>query len=114
LVAGYQPGEIPAFALLKVPNDDARLAALRQSGARILRSYRTVPLVALAALPNGIGSIAELPWVKWLVPVEVTSVLQHEAEVDQSDPPIGTAIDMGVPALWDQGVTGAGIPHRGP
>lgn len=109
LVAGYQPGEIPAFALLKVPNDDARLTALRQSGARILRSYRSVPLVALAALPDEIRSVAALSWVRWLVPIEVTSLLQHEAEVDQSDPPIGTAIDMGVPALWDQGVTGEGI-----
>jgi subtilisin family serine protease len=109
LVRDHRAGEIPVFALLSMPNDASRRKTLRLSGARILRSYQTVPLVALAALPDDIGLIADLSWVRWLLPVEVVRVLEHEDEVDQSDPPIGTAIDMGVPALWDQGVTGQGI-----
>lgn len=109
LVAGYLPGEIPAFVSLRVPIDDSRLDALESRGARVLRSYRIEPVVALAASPADLLDIASLSWVRYLVPVEVVVALDHEEEVDQSNPPIGTPIDLSVPQLWDQGMTGEGI-----
>ncbi len=106
---GLGPQEIPVFVRLTVTNDAARRAALRDLGARHLRSYRTIPMVAIAATPAEIVDIAALSWVRDLVPVEVVVALEHQDEVDQSDPPAGTPIDLGVPGLWDQGVTGEGI-----
>ncbi|MEO7117986.1 MAG: S8 family serine peptidase, partial [Candidatus Limnocylindrales bacterium] len=56
-----------------------------------------------------ITAIAARSWAVWLAPVEVISALADEPMVDQSDPPTGTPIDLGVPAMWDDGVTGGGV-----
>jgi subtilisin family serine protease len=45
-----------------------------------------------------------------MTPVAVTSALaDQEAMVDQSKPPIGTPIDLRVPQLWKEGITGKGV-----
>ncbi|MBA2570720.1 MAG: S8 family serine peptidase [Chloroflexi bacterium] len=109
LVRGYQPGELPVFALLTQPNDAAHRRVLRDLGARVLRTYQTAPVVAIAASPAEVLSIAALPWVEWMIPVEVVVALDHEQEIDQSTPPNGTPIDLDAPTLWDDGATGEGI-----
>jgi subtilisin family serine protease len=109
LVDGHVAGELPVFVLLRVPNDADRRQALRARGARVLRSYRSQPMLALAATPSEVRAIARLSWVRWMAPVEVVVALDHEQELDQSDPPTGTPVDLGVPGLWDQGVTGEGV-----
>ena len=58
LVPGLQAGEIPFLALLTVPNDDARRAELEAAGARVLRSYRSTPLFALAGSPVTVLRVA--------------------------------------------------------
>lgn len=108
LVRGYRPGELAVFAMLSQANDAVHLQRLKARGARVLRSYRTAPVVAIAATPLEVRAVAELAWVEWMIPVDVVVALDHQREVDQSAPPTGTPIDLGVPALWDQGVTGAG------
>ena len=84
LLAGYQAGEIPFFAILTEPNDAAHATQLEALGARVLRTYRTVSAFALAALPGDVLDIAALPWVSWLTPVEVITTLDEEEEVDQT------------------------------
>lgn len=108
LVRGYRPGELAVFAMLSQANDAVHLQRLKARGARVLRSYRTAPVVAIAVTPLEVRAVAELAWVEWMIPVDVVVALDHQREVDQSAPPTGTPIDLGVPALWDQGVTGAG------
>ncbi|MEA2621117.1 MAG: hypothetical protein QOH61_27 [Chloroflexota bacterium] len=111
LVPGYRAREIPAFALLRGGATPSHRAALRDGGARILRVYRSLPMVAVAARPQAIRSIAQLSWVRWMAPAEVVVALgaPEEPMVDQSDPPTGTPIDVGVPRLWDRGITGKGV-----
>src|SRR5438552_3768503 len=83
LLAGYQFGELPVFALLGEPNDATHRAVLRDHGARILRHYRSVPLVAILATPAEVRSIAQISWVRLMVPIEVTHELDQPM-VDQS------------------------------
>ena len=71
---GYRPGELPFFALLDVPNDDARTRrASRPLGARVLRSYRSSPPSRSPARPVTVLRVAALPWVSRLAPVEVVA-----------------------------------------
>jgi subtilisin family serine protease len=110
LVAGYRNREIPAFALLSAAANAQRRQAIVDRGGRLLRVYRSVRLVAIAARPAEIRSIAALGFVRWMAPVEVVVALADpEPMVDQSSPPTGTPIDLAVPQLWDQGITGKGI-----
>jgi len=106
LVPGLQAGELPFFALLTVPNDDARRADLEAVGARVLRSYRSTPLVALVGSPVTVLRVAALPWVSRLAPVEVVTALADEPVQDQRK---GTPGDVGAPPLWQAGVTGKGV-----
>jgi uncharacterized repeat protein (TIGR01451 family) len=105
LIAGYQPGEIPYFAVLTEPDDAAHQAAVTSLGARVLRAYRSVSAFALASSPSVVERVAALPWVKWMAPVEVVTALSDH-EVDQTK---GTTADVGAPAQWDNGITGTGI-----
>lgn len=105
LIAGYQPGEIPYFAVLSEPDDAAHQAALTGLGARVLRAYRSVDAFALASSPTVVQQVAALSWVKWLAPVEVVTALA-DVEVDQSK---ATTADVGAPEQWSQGLTGSGI-----
>jgi subtilisin family serine protease len=106
LVADYQEGEIPFFAVLSEANDAAHRAAIEARGARVLRTYKTVDAFALAAQPAAVLSVAELSFVSWLEPIQLVRVLDHSPVVDQDK---GTPIDVGATALWDQGITGEGV-----
>lgn len=105
LIAGYQPGEIPYFAVLSEPDDAAHQAALTALGARVLRAYRSVDAFALASSPTVVQQVAALSWVKWMAPVEVVTALD-DAVVDQTK---ATTADVGAPEQWAQGLTGTGI-----
>jgi subtilisin family serine protease len=52
-----------------------------------------------------VARVAALPWVTWLAPVELVTVLD-EPVADQTR---GTPADVGASQLWDQGLTGAGV-----
>jgi subtilisin family serine protease len=106
LVAGYRSGEIPFFAYLDA-NTSARRAALQDLGARVLRSYASVPAVALAASPVDVLRVAEKSWVSWLAPVEV--VVKMDGPEPYGDQTRGTPADLGAPGQWDAGITGAGV-----
>jgi subtilisin family serine protease len=106
LVAGYRAGEIPFFAYLDA-NTATRRAALQDLGARVLRSYSSVPAVALAASPVDILRVAEKSWVAWLAPVEV--VVAMNGPEPYGDQTRGTPGDLGAPQQWDAGVTGEGV-----
>src|SRR6185369_1315175 len=94
LVAGYRTGEIPFFAYLDA-NTAARRTALQDLGARVLRSYSSVPAVALAASPVNVLRVAEKTWVSWLAPVEIVVPLNGtEPYGDQAK---GTPGDLGAP-----------------
>ena len=119
LVPGYQPGELAAFAVLTTPLDAAHRAALTATGARILRSYRTVDMVAIAARPSTIRAVAGLSWVAWLAPVDVIVALGAQAApipaasvgdaAPLPDQTRTTAGDLGAPALW---TAGSPVPAR--
>ncbi len=108
LIAGYTAGEVPVLAKLRRQPTTSDLRQLRHLGARVLRTYVTIPVVALSGQPSAITAVAQLAWVRWMVPIEVVQLLS-EPEVDQSNPPTGGPIDVGVPALWDEGMTGQGV-----
>jgi subtilisin family serine protease len=110
LVHGYRTGEIPAFVLFTGGSTAAHRHAVTNLGARVLRRYHSVPMIAIAARPKVIRSVASLSYVRWLSPVQVTYALDdQEHMVNQSKPPIGTPIDLRVPQLWNQGITGKGV-----
>lgn len=106
LVAGYRSGEIPFFAYLDT-NTAAHRSALQDLGARVLRSYSSVPAVALAASPVNVLRVAEKSWVSWLAPVEI--VVPMNGTDSYGDQTKGTPGDLGAPAQWDAGITGEGI-----
>ena len=106
LVPGLRAGEVPFLALLTAPGDDARRAELEAAGARVLRSYRSTPLVALVGSPVTVLRVAALPSVARLAPVEVVTALADEPVPDQRR---GTPADVGAPPLWQAGVTGKGV-----
>jgi subtilisin family serine protease len=106
LVPGYTAGELPYFALLSEPFDSAHADTLSALGVRVLRSYRTIDLVAVASDSAAVLAVAELPWVIRLTPIELVFPLADEREVDQTR---GTTADVGAPAWWDRGVTGSGV-----
>lgn len=106
LVADYVPGELPYFVLLTEPFDAAHASRLSTLGVRVLRTYRTIDLVAVASDAATVSSVAALPWVSRLAPVELISALAGEPVVDQTR---GTPADVGAPAWWDRGVTGTGV-----
>jgi len=102
--------ELPVLVLLREPHEAAQQApTLRDRGARILRVYQSLPLLAIAARPAELRSISGLDQVRFMVPTEVVVALDDEREIAQDYPPTGTPIDLGVPALWDAGATGEGI-----
>jgi len=105
LVSGYQDGELPYFVYLSQPNDAAHRAALVGLGARVLRSYQSVPVFALASSPTTVLQVAALPWASWLAPIELLVALD-EPVVDQSR---ATTADVGAPPQWAAGVTGTGV-----
>jgi subtilisin family serine protease len=106
LVAGYQAGEIPYFAVLAEPNDAAHRAQLTALGARVLREYASVDAFALASDAATVSEVAALPWVDWLAPVEVVAPLSHQSAVGE---PRNTPSDVGAPPFWNAGVTGTGV-----
>ena len=106
LVPGYAAGELPYFALLSEPFDAAHAATLSTLGVRLLRTYRTIDLVAVASDASAVTSVAGLPWVTSLAPVELVFALADEPVVDQTK---GTTADVGAPAWWNRGVTGSGV-----
>jgi uncharacterized repeat protein (TIGR01451 family) len=105
LVPGHRAGEIAYFVVLDTRRTTAHRAALERAGARILREYRTLDVLAVASRPAALARVARLPGVARLVPVEVVET-DAEQEVDQSR---ATTADVGAPPLWNQGITGAGI-----
>ncbi|MFN2470593.1 MAG: S8 family serine peptidase [Gaiellaceae bacterium] len=105
-LGGLQAGEVAYFALLSAPNDAAHAAALSLQGARVLRTYRSTSAYALASSRAAALKVAALPWVRWLTPVEVVTVLGHDAVPDQAR---ATSGDIGAPGWWNLGVTGAGV-----
>ncbi|HEX9635120.1 MAG TPA: S8 family serine peptidase [Candidatus Limnocylindria bacterium] len=105
LVSGYQDGEIPYFVYLTEPNDAAHRAVLVGLGARVLRTYRSVPVFAMASSPTSVLRVAAQPWVAWLAPIELVVALD-EPVVDQSR---ATTADVGAPPQWAAGVTGTSV-----
>jgi len=105
LVADAQPGEVPYFVYLSQPNDASHRAALESLGARVLRSYRTLPVFALASSTATVARVAATSWVAWLAPVELVFALD-EPVADQTR---GTPADVGAPAEWDANITGTGV-----
>jgi subtilisin family serine protease len=105
LVAGYLTGEIPYFAVVSVSDDAAHAAQITALGGRVLRAYSSVNAFAIASSPSTVQSVAALPWVTSLSPVEVVTALD-EPVADQTR---GTPADVGASALWNQGLTGAGV-----
>lgn len=91
---GYRPGEIPYFAVLTEPNDEAHLAQITALGARVRREYGSVDAFALASDADTVLEVAALPWVSWLAPVEVVVALNHQNEVAE---PRNTPSDVGAP-----------------
>jgi uncharacterized repeat protein (TIGR01451 family) len=106
LVAGYELGELPYFAVLSEPNDAAHEAQIAGLGARVLRRYSSVEAFALASSPSVVLQVAALPWVTWLAPVELVHALDHQPYVDQTK---GTPADVAAPPRWDGGVTGKDV-----
>ncbi|HET7676369.1 MAG TPA: S8 family serine peptidase [Candidatus Limnocylindrales bacterium] len=107
LVAGHRPGELAYLALLSLPNDAARQAELSALGARVLRAYRSLDVVALASSPADTLRVAALPWVTRLAPVELVFAAYHG--VPGTDETRGTPADVGAPDWWARGVTGRGV-----
>ena len=105
LVPGYRRGELAYFVVLGEPRTARHRIALERVGARILREYRELDAFAVASRPAAVARISALPGVVELVPVDVIET-EAEVEVDQSR---ATTADVGAPALWNQGITGAGI-----
>ncbi len=106
LVPSYAAGELPYFAVLSEPFDGVHQAALSGLGVRLLRSYRTIDLVAVASNAPAVLSVAALPWVTSLAPVELVVALADEPVVDQTR---GTTADVGAPTWWGRGITGEGV-----
>ena len=105
LVPGNRRGEIAYFVVLDEPKTGAHRAALERSGVRVLNDYRALDAFAVASSPRAATRVTRLPGVARLAPVEVIET-EAEQEVDQSK---GTTGDVGAPALWNQGITGAGV-----
>jgi subtilisin family serine protease len=104
LVAGYEAGELPYFIYLSEPNDATHRAALEILGARILRTYKTLPVFAVASSATTVLSVAAKSWVSWLAPIELVFAL--EEPVSQAH---ATTEDVGAPDQWNAGITGAGV-----
>jgi len=105
LIAGYQAGELPYFVYLSEPNDAAHRAALELVGARVLRTYKTLPVFAVASSAADVQRVAATSFVTWLAPIELVFALD-EQPADQSR---STTQDVGAPAQWNAGITGAGV-----
>jgi subtilisin family serine protease len=105
LVPGHRPGELAYFVVLDEPRTKAHRAALERAGARVLREYATIDVLAVASSARALRRVGRLPWVARLAPIEVVET-EVEQEVDQTR---GTTADVGAPTLWNQGITGGGI-----
>lgn len=106
LVPGLGEGELPYFVVLDAPNDAVRRATVEGLGARVLRAYRSVTAFAVVSDAVTVLRVAALPEVAWLAPVELVVPLADEPLADQAR---GTPRDVGAAALWDDGITGAGV-----
>jgi subtilisin family serine protease len=106
LIPGYVAGQLPYFALLSEPFDAGHASTFADLGVRVLRSYRTIDLVAVVSDPAAVELVAAQPWVTSLAPIEVVYALADEPIVDQTR---GTTADVGAPALWDRGVIGRSV-----
>ena len=104
LVAGYRDGEVPFFVYLSEPNDAAHRAALEAVGARVLRTYKSVPVFALASSPTDVLRAAAKPWVSWLAPIELVVALEEPVSQARA-----TTEDVGAPEQWMDGITGEGV-----
>src|SRR5688572_19709825 len=104
LVAGYRDGELPYFVYLSEPNDGAHRAALEALGARVLRTYRSVPVFALASSSTDVLRVGAKPWVSWLAPIELVVALEEPVSQARA-----TTEDVGAPEQWMDGITGAGV-----
>jgi subtilisin family serine protease len=106
LVPGYVAGDIPYFVATSEPNDAAHAAQITALGARLLRTYASFKAFAVVSSPAVVQTVAALPWVTWLAPVEIVRALDEPALADQTK---GTAKDVGASDLWSQGLTGNGV-----
>src|SRR3954451_933017 len=70
LVHGYRTGEIPAFVLFTGGAAAGRRHVVTNLGARVLRRYYSVPMIAISARPKVIRDVANLSYVRWLTPVQ--------------------------------------------
>jgi subtilisin family serine protease len=105
LLPAHVAGEIPYFAVLSEPFGVGHAATLDSLGVRVLRTYRTIDLIAVASQPATTLDLAAQPWVTSMAPVELVFALA-EPVVDQSK---GTTADVGAPTWWDRNVTGDGV-----
>ena len=105
LLPDRRAGEIPYFVVLAEATTPAHRAALEAAGVRVLREYRTIDAFAVLSDGDALARAAALPGVERLEPVELVRRFA-EREVDQSR---ATTADVGAPALWDAGITGAGV-----
>jgi subtilisin family serine protease len=106
LVPAYSAGELPYFAVLSEPNDAAHAAQITLLGGRILRAYGSFSAFAVASSSAAVQSIAALPWVTWLAPIEIVHALDDASLADQTR---GTPADVGASDLWSEGLTGSGV-----
>lgn len=106
LTPGHRRGELVYFAVLPAPADASVLRRLEATGARVVRTYRTVEAAVLASPASVVPRVAAIPWVAALQPVRTVRATSHEAPVDQTR---GTPADVGAPEWWSRSVTGAGV-----
>ncbi len=83
----------------------AHRAAVERAGARVLREYTSIDVLAVASTRASVRRVAKVSGVERLAPIEIVET-EAEQEVDQTR---GTTADVGAPALWNQGITGEGI-----
>jgi subtilisin family serine protease len=105
LIPGHRLGEIGYFVVLGETKTAAHRGAVERAGARVLREYAAIDVLAVASTHAALRRVAKVPGVARLAPIEVVET-EAEQEVDQTR---ATTADVGAPALWNQGITGDGI-----
>src|SRR5262245_31808272 len=93
------------------------LAGVRATGARVRVASRWLNAVSVQAEPERLAAIAHLPYVRAMTPVARRSLMPpgpgKGTEPLRSLEPYGIAFDqlamLGVPAMHDCGLTGAGV-----
>jgi subtilisin family serine protease len=105
-VPGHRPGEVAYFVQVRGAATVARGQALHALGARILDRYTIAPAFAVASQRAAVRPIAALHWVTRLEPVQLVHAQADEALADQTR---GSPADIRATALWNNGITGAGV-----